>query len=63
MEPIKDTVANFTTITALGAVLMDWTNVITFFLVLTGVLLNMSRLYDWWMTREKSRVKPRTPRK
>lgn len=59
MEPIKDTVANFTTITALGAVLMDWTNVITFFLVLTGVLLNMSRLYDWWMTREKSRVKKR----
>jgi len=57
MEPIKDTLANFTTITALGAVLMDWTNVITFFLVLTGVLLNMSRLYDWWMTREKSRVK------
>jgi len=57
MEPIKDTLANFTTITALGAVLMDWTNVITFFLVLTGVLLNMSRLYDWWITREKSRVK------
>jgi len=57
MDPIKDTLANFTTITALGAVLMDWTNVITFFLVLTGVLLNMSRLYDWWMTREKSRVK------
>jgi hypothetical protein len=57
MEPIKDTLANFTTITALGAVLMDWTNVITFFLVLTGVLLNMSRLYDWWMTRDKSRVK------
>jgi len=59
MEPIKDTIANFTTITALGAVLMDWTNVITFFLVLTGVLLNMSRLYDWWMTRDKSRVKKR----
>jgi len=59
MEPIKDTLANFTTITALGAVLMDWTNVITFFLVLTGVLLNMSRLYDWWMTRDKSRVKKR----
>lgn len=56
MEPIKDTLANFTTITALGAVLMDYTNIITFFLVLTGVLLNMSRLYDWWMDREKSRV-------
>ena len=63
MEPIKDTLANFTTITALGAVLMDWTNVITFFLVFTGVLLNLSRLYDWWIARDKSRVKPRTPRK
>jgi len=54
---IKDTIANGFSITALGAVLMDWTNVITFFLVLTGVLLNMSRLYDWWMARNKSRVK------
>lgn len=63
MEPIKDTLANFTTITALGAVLMDWTNVITFFLVFTGVLLNLSRLYDWWISRDKSRVKKHTPRK
>lgn len=57
MEPIKDTVANLTSITALGAMLMDYTNIITFFLVLTGVLLNMSRLWDWWVAREKSRSK------
>jgi hypothetical protein len=57
MEPIKDTLANFTTITALGAVIMDYTNIVTFFLVLTGVVLNLTRLYDWWIAREKSRVK------
>ena len=57
MEDIKDTLANGTTIAALGAVIMDYTNVITFFLVLTGVILNLTRLYDWWTAREKQRVK------
>ena len=56
MEQVKDTLSNFTTITALGAVIMDWTNIFTFFLVLTGVLLNLSRLYDWWKTKEKERT-------
>jgi len=59
MEPIKDTIANFTTITALGAVVMDYTNIVTFFLVLTGVILNFTRLYDWWMSREKNRITKR----
>lgn len=59
MESIKDTIANGTTIAALGAVIMDYTNVITFFLVLTGVILNLTRLYDWWTTREKQRVNKR----
>jgi len=54
MEPIKDTLANFTTITALGAVIMDYTNIVTFFLVLTGVILNFTRLYDWWVKRDKN---------
>jgi len=59
MESIKDTIANGTTIAALGAVIMDYTNVITFFLVLTGVILNLTRLYDWWTAREKQRVNKR----
>jgi len=59
MEDIKDTLANGTTIAALGAVIMDYTNVITFFLVLTGVILNLTRLYDWWHAREKQRVNKR----
>jgi len=54
---IKDTVSNFTTITALGAVLMDWANLFTLLLVMTGVLLNLTRLYDWYIQREKSKTK------
>ena len=55
MEPhIKDTIANGASITALGAVLIDWTGVLTFFLVFTGVLLNLIRLYDWWIKRDKT---------
>jgi len=54
MEPhIKDTIANGASITALGAVLMDYTNVFTFLLVLTGVVLNFTRLYDWYKTKQK----------
>jgi len=50
---IKDTLANGTTIIALGSVIMDYTNVITFFLVLTGVILNVMRIYDWYKQRGK----------
>lgn len=50
---IKDTIANGTSITALGAILMDYTSIFTFLLVLTGVVLNFTRLYDWWFNRNK----------
>ena len=49
---IKDTLANGTTIIALGSVIMDYTAVITFFLVLTGVILNVMRIYDWYKQRK-----------
>ena len=55
MEPhIKDTIANGASITALGAVLMDYTAPLTFLLVLTGVILNFTRIYDWWMKRNNN---------
>jgi len=54
MEPhIKDTIANGFSITALGAVLMDYQAPLTFLLVLTGVILNFARLYSMWMKRDK----------
>jgi hypothetical protein len=49
---IKDTLANGATITALGSVLMDWQAPLTLLLVLTGVLLNITRLYDWYRKRD-----------
>jgi len=49
---VKDTLANGATITALGAALMDWTSVFTFVLIVTGVILNFTRLYDWWKQRD-----------
>ena len=49
---IKDTLANGTTIVALGSVIMDYTNIFTFILVLTGVILNVMRIYSWWEPRK-----------
>jgi hypothetical protein len=54
---IKDTLANGTTIVALGSVIMDYTNVITFFLVLTGVILNVIRIYELVEETQVNRVK------
>lgn len=44
---IKDTIANGATITALGSALMAWETPLTILLILTGVLLNLTRIYDW----------------
>ena len=48
---IKDTLANGATITALGSAIMAWQTPLTILLVLTGVLLNITRLYDWYKKR------------
>ena len=49
---IKDSVANGTSITALGAVFMDWETPLTILLILTGVILNFMRIYSWWNQRK-----------
>lgn len=51
---VKDTLANGATITALGSALMDWQAPLTLLLVLTGVLLNITRLYDWYKNRNNN---------
>ena len=50
---IKDTIANGTSIAALGGVLMDWQAPLTVLLVLTGIILNITRIYDWYKQRGK----------
>lgn len=49
MDPhIKDTLANGSTIAALGGLIMDSQAILTIILVLTGIILNVTRIYDWY---------------
>mgnify|MGYP003653246536 FL=1 len=45
MGDIKDSVANLTTITGTGMVMMNWNEILTFCLLVTGVVLNIQRIY------------------
>jgi len=51
---IKDTIANGSTIAALGGLIMDSQAILTIILVLTGILLNVTRLYDWYKKRDNN---------
>jgi len=45
---IKDTVANIATIGGLAAYIMQLQAELTVLLLLTGLILNITRLYDWF---------------
>jgi len=45
---IKDTVANTATIGGLAAYIMQFQTELTVLFLLTGLLLNITRLYDWF---------------
>ena len=45
---IKDTIANGASITALGAALMQWETPLTILLILTGIILNATRIYSFF---------------
>ena len=51
MFDVKDSIANGTSIAGLGLLLMDWTTPLTVLILLTGVILNITRIYDWWKNR------------
>lgn len=46
MEDIKDSIANGTTIAATGAVIIDWSMVLTMGLLITGIILNVVRIIE-----------------
>lgn len=46
MEEIKDSIANGTTVAAAGAVMIDWTSMLTMALIITGIVLNVVRIID-----------------
>lgn len=48
---IKDTVANTSTTLGAAAYIMQWQGELTVLLLLTGLLLNITRLYDWFKTK------------
>ena len=46
MESVKDHIANATTIAGTGAVIMDFQAPLTIILIITGIILNIVRIYD-----------------
>lgn len=44
MNEIKDSVANVTTIAGAGAVMINWNEVLTMALLITGIILNIQRI-------------------
>lgn len=50
---VKDTVANATTMGGIFAYLMQIQGELTVLLLLTGLLLNTTRLIDWFRNKDK----------
>ena len=42
----KDTVANLTTVVGTGGMVMGWNEVLTLVLIVTGIILNLVRIYE-----------------
>ena len=42
----KDSIANVTTITGAGAMIMDWDAALTIVLISTGIVLNVMRIIE-----------------
>tara|TARA_R110001606_G_scaffold16831_1_gene66652 strand:+ start:8273 stop:8443 length:171 start_codon:yes stop_codon:yes gene_type:complete len=53
MEEIKDTAANLATIGGSGAVVMNWNEWLTLALIVTGIVLNVIRIYEIKRSRKK----------
>ena len=48
----KDSIANIATIGAAGAAMIDWNSILTMALIVTGIVLNVVRIYE---IRKKSK--------
>ena len=51
---IKDTIANGVSISALGSALMAWETPLTLLLILTGVILNITRIITFFKKRDQN---------
>ena len=48
----KDSIANLTTIGGIGMTMAEIQTTISVLVLITALLLNISRLYDWWKKRQ-----------
>lgn len=46
VQETKDTIANITTVTATGSVVMGASEVLTLILLVTGIIFNVVRIYE-----------------
>jgi len=49
----KDSIANLTTVSGIGLTMAEVQTTISVLVLITALLLNVSRLYDWWKQRGK----------
>ena len=45
IQDTKDSVASIATIAGTGAAVMGWNEILTFVLIITGIALNVTRIY------------------
>ena len=48
----KDSLANLTTVGGIGLTMVDIQTTVSVLVLLTALLLNVSRLYDWYKKRD-----------
>jgi hypothetical protein len=46
MNETKDSIANITTIAGAGSMMIGWNEVLTLILIVTGIVLNIVRIYE-----------------
>ncbi len=56
MQEVKDSIANVTTIGGVASVIMQWESVFTLLLIVTGIVLNVTRIYEWWKKKDKKDI-------
>ncbi len=49
----KDSIANLTSVTGIGMTMANIQVTISVLVLITALLLNLSRLYDWYKKRSK----------
>ncbi len=49
----KDSIANITSTAGIGMTFMDFQSTISIIVLITALVLNLTRIYDWFKKRKK----------